>query len=50
LINKSSATAVYLEVGSRSRRDLTTCSDVDLMSSNADGSFVHKDGTPCPRP
>ncbi len=46
MINKSSATAAYLEVGSRNPRDLTTCSDIDLMSSNADGRFVHKDGTP----
>jgi hypothetical protein len=30
------------------RKDLTTCSDVDMMSSNADGRFVHKDGTPYP--
>jgi uncharacterized cupin superfamily protein len=48
LINNSSATAVYLEVGSRNPQDLTTCSDVDMMSSNADGRFVHKDGTPYP--
>lgn len=48
MINKSSATAVYLEVGSRQPADLTTCSDIDLMSSNADGRFVHKDGTPYP--
>jgi len=46
LINKSGAMAVYLEVGSRQRDDLTTCSDVDMMSSNADGRFTHKDGTP----
>ena len=46
MINRSSTTAVYLEVGSRSRQDLTTCSDVDMMSSSADGRFVHKDGTP----
>ena len=46
LINKSSAVAVYLEVGSRDPDDLTTCSDIDMMSSNADGRFVHKDGTP----
>ena len=46
LINRSSATAVYLEVGSRNPQDLTTCSDIDLMSSNAYGRFVHKDGTP----
>jgi len=49
LINRSSATAVYLEVGSRDRRDLTTCSDIDMMSSNADGRFVHKDGAPYPK-
>jgi len=46
LINKSSAMAAYLEVGSRNPRDLTTCSDVDMMSSSADGRFVHKDGSP----
>jgi uncharacterized cupin superfamily protein len=48
LINRSTATAVYLEVGSRSPADMTTCSDVDMKSSNADGRFVHKDGTPYP--
>jgi len=46
MINKSDAAAVYIEVGSRHPADLTTCSDVDMMSSNADGRFVHKDGTP----
>jgi uncharacterized cupin superfamily protein len=46
MINKSAATAVYLEVGSRNPADLTTCSDIDMMSANADGRFVHKDGTP----
>lgn len=46
LINKSAVTAVYLELGSRQPYDLTTCSDIDLMSSNADGRFVHKDGAP----
>ncbi len=48
LINKSGATALYLEVGSRQPDDLTTCSDIDMMSTNADGRFVHKDGTPYP--
>jgi uncharacterized cupin superfamily protein len=47
-INGSSAMAVYLEVGSRNPNDLTTCSDINLMSSNADGRFVRKDGTPYP--
>jgi uncharacterized cupin superfamily protein len=48
MINKCSAMAIYLEVGSRSPEDLTTCSDVDMKSSNADGRFVHKDGRPYP--
>ncbi|HZZ34824.1 MAG TPA: cupin domain-containing protein [Caulobacteraceae bacterium] len=46
MINRSSTTAVYLEVGSRSPADLTTCSDIDLMSASADGRFTHKDGAP----
>jgi uncharacterized cupin superfamily protein len=46
MINKSTAMAVYLEVGSRSPEDVTTCSDIDMMSTNADGRFVHKDGRP----
>ena len=48
LINDSSAMAVYLEVGSRNPNDLTTCSDIDLMSSNSDGRFVRKNGSPYP--
>ena len=46
LINKSDAMAVYLEVGSRQAEDVTTCSDIDMMSSNDDGRFLHKDGRP----
>lgn len=46
MINRSSTTALYLEVGSRQPQDLTTCSDIDMMSANSDGRFVHKDGTP----
>ena len=46
LQNRSSATATYLEVGSRHPDDLTTCSDVDLQSANSDGLFRHKDGSP----
>ena len=48
LINKSNAMATYLEVGSRRREDVTTCSDIDMMSANADGRFTRKDGTPYP--
>jgi len=46
MINRSNRTAIYLEVGSRWREDLTTCSDIDMKSANADGRFVHKDGRP----
>jgi uncharacterized cupin superfamily protein len=46
MINRSGEVAAYLEVGSRWPDDLTTCSDIDMMSANADGRFVHKDGTP----
>jgi uncharacterized cupin superfamily protein len=48
LINKSDGVAVYLEIGSRQPDDLTTCSDIDMMSANADGRFTHKDGRPYP--
>jgi len=47
-INRSDALAVYLEVGSRHPLDVTTCVDVDMLSSNTDGRFVHKDGSPYP--
>jgi uncharacterized cupin superfamily protein len=46
MINRSDTVAVYLEIGSRHPDDMTTCSDVDMKSANADGRFVHKDGTP----
>jgi uncharacterized cupin superfamily protein len=46
MINRSGAMAVYLEVGSRWPADVTTCSDVDMVSTNADGRFTHKDGSP----
>ncbi len=45
MINRSETMAVYLEVGSRVREDVTTCSDIDMKSANADGRFVHKDGS-----
>ena len=48
LINRSDTMAIYLEVGSRDSADVTICSDIDMMSTNADGRFVHKDGTPYP--
>lgn len=48
LVNRASAAAVYLEMGSRHPDDMTTCSDIDMKSANSDGRFVHKDGTPYP--
>ena len=50
MINKSDQMAVYLEVGSRQPADVTICSDIDMMSTNADGRFVHKDGMPYSEP
>ena len=49
LINRSGEMAVYLEVGSRRSADVTMCSDIDMMSANADGRFTHKDGAPYPQ-
>jgi len=46
LKNAGNSVAVYLEVGSRHPDDLTTCSDIDVMSYNRDGQWRHKDGTP----
>ena len=48
LQNLGPTVAVYLDVGSRQADDLTTCSDIDLMSHPRDGRFVHRDGTPYP--
>jgi uncharacterized cupin superfamily protein len=48
MINRSNVTAMYLEVGSRSAADVTTCADIDTMSPSSDGRFLHKDGTPYP--
>ena len=45
LKNVGTATAVYLEVGSRQPDDLTTCSDIDVTSFNRDGKWLRKDGS-----
>src|SRR6476659_164460 len=42
MINRSSVTARYLEVGSRNPDDVITCSDIDMMSPSSDGRFLHK--------
>jgi uncharacterized cupin superfamily protein len=48
LVNRCGAMAVYLEIGSRHPADVTICSDIDMMSANADGRFARKDGTSYP--
>ena len=48
MVNRSDGVAVYLEIGTRDRADMTTCSDIDMMSANAYGRFVHKNGAPYP--
>lgn len=44
MINRSLATARYLEVGPRNPEDVITCSDIDMMSPSSDGRFLDKDG------
>lgn len=45
VINRSNEVASYLEIGSRSATDVCHYPDID-MQGDADGSYVHKDGTP----
>jgi uncharacterized cupin superfamily protein len=49
LINRSSAMVVFLDVGSRSPLDVCIYSDIDMMTTNTDDRYVHKDGTPYPK-
>jgi uncharacterized cupin superfamily protein len=46
LINKSSQTAVCLEIGGRSALDVCTYSDIDMMLDKTKGGYTRKDGTP----
>jgi uncharacterized cupin superfamily protein len=45
-VNRSNATAVCLEVGSRSAEDVTLYSDIDMKIDKRGGGFTRKDGTP----
>jgi uncharacterized cupin superfamily protein len=47
-INRSDQVATFLVVGSKSRLEVATYSDVDLVVTMAEGkaTFTHKDGTP----
>lgn len=49
LINESGADAVYLEVGTRSARDVCSYPDVDLHFDPKDDWYTRKDGTLYPR-
>ncbi len=49
IVNRSSATATILEVGTRSDDDVCTYSDIDMRIDNRDGWFTRRDGTPYPK-
>jgi uncharacterized cupin superfamily protein len=50
LINRGTEPAVYLEVGTRSRDDVCTYTDIDLGVDKKVGWYTRKDGTPYPKP
>jgi uncharacterized cupin superfamily protein len=51
LINKSYASATYLEIGTRRpMEDVCHYSDIDMHLDRKQGGFMHKDGTPYKRP
>lgn len=45
LVNRSNHPAKYLEIGSRFEEDRVIYSDIDMKTSEYDGSYVHKDGS-----
>ena len=49
LVNKSSAAAVCLEVGTRSDNDVCTYPDIDMRIDSREGWYAHMDGTAYPR-
>lgn len=48
LINRTQQSAVYLEVGDRTRDDSASYPDIDLLATSTSQGYVftHKDGTP----
>jgi uncharacterized cupin superfamily protein len=48
IVNRSQASAMCLEVGTRGKEDLCLYSDIDMKIDSRDERFVHKDGTPYP--
>jgi uncharacterized cupin superfamily protein len=49
LVNRSDATAVCLEVGSRNAADRVVYPDIDMVFEPDIDSFAHRDGTPYPK-
>jgi uncharacterized cupin superfamily protein len=49
LINRGVTTAVCLEVGTRSRSDVCSYSDIDMVVDDNVGVYTHKDGKPYPK-
>jgi uncharacterized cupin superfamily protein len=49
LINRSTQTSVYLEVGTRSKEDFCSYPDIDLQIDAKLDRFAHKDGTLYPQ-
>lgn len=50
IVNRSAATALCLEVGTRRGDDVCTYSDIDMRTDGHTGWYAHMDGTPYPRP
>jgi len=52
LINRSSGDAIFLEVGTRSPVEAVDYPDIDmrLVRDEKGGGYIHKDGTPYPKP
>ena len=49
LVNRSSATATILEVGTRNSDDVCTYSDIDMRIDSKVGHYTHSDGTAYPK-
>jgi uncharacterized cupin superfamily protein len=52
LINRSKRDAVYLEIGSRSKREEVVYPDIDMRMERAEAGsrYLHKSGEPYPKP
>jgi uncharacterized cupin superfamily protein len=52
LVNKSDRDAVFLEIGTRSKRERAEYPDVDMLviRDEAGARYTHKDGKPYPKP